>query len=314
LASEDYLDNEQEFQSLVNHLFVKYPMPRFFYNLWFDNRVSDEEFVLMFQVALGINFRKCYKIPNTKITKKIVHHMMEAPKNNTVYEALRYGQIIDMGGNYQLSHCVNGTSLVREFENEEFWIGFLKYLIKYPELHGHIQEIIDYINEVKFNTPAIKPNLSLKGKKPANLLKEIDEWHTTLKYIPREFNSWSKNENISGFLCEVDNDEEEQVWVIRELTNSQELYEESRDMVHCVASYESRCITGMISIWNLSLIKNGNADKIATIEVQNHNKSVVQIKGKHNSLPKENEMSIIYNWIESQNLSDDSFNIEIPDI
>ena len=83
---------------------------------------------------------------------------------------------------------------------------------------------------------------------------------------------------------------------IEELTSSNELRKEGRQMNHCVASYARSCKNGVCSIFSLK-VKEFNASNLkskATIEVRN--KQTVQIRAKHNLKVSDGDMNYINIW------------------
>ena len=86
-------------------------------------------------------------------------------------------------------------------------------------------------------------------------------------------------------------------------------------MHHCVYSYLGECKSGRTSIWKLRVFKNDKfIEKRVTIEVDNYKKEIVQIKGKYNSNPNVDDMTIIKKWAEEEGLTINIFEIDVPDI
>ncbi len=314
---------DKQFKSLIDHLFVQYRIPEFFYSIWYEqienirnnvfhfNQFEDVKEIKWFiEVAQGKNFRNCEDLPNTKLTKKVVHHMMKAPDHYSIYEAIRYGQVIDLGGTQYIANKLITTRLSYDFRNESFWLKSIEYFIKYPFLLDHVTEILDYLRAMKFQLNAPKPQYSLKNKKPENLRDEIRQWHKQLWERHSKNNQWSTN-HIDGFIYAEKKTRYSHMWLIYEITTSKELYEEGRIMTHCIASYEQECLSGIVSIWSLcNLDTSLGYEKKLTIEVHNSSRMIVQVHGKCNRNATENEMFVIQKWMEKENLK----LLEIPQL
>jgi len=79
---------------------------------------------------------------------------------------------------------------------------------------------------------------------------------------------------------------------MREIRSPKDLVNEGSTMCHCVGSYYLVVRKGQSSIWSLTR----NKKRLLTVEVRNKNKTVVQVRGKHNRLPKEKEQTYIQAW------------------
>jgi hypothetical protein len=74
-------------------------------------------------------------------------------------------------------------------------------------------------------------------------------------------------------------------------------------MHHCVASYKSACIQGLISIWSLSCeFPIGHVSKGVTLEVTRDG-GIVQCRGFANRLPHANEVTMVKRWADRYGLT-----------
>ncbi len=110
-----------------------------------------------------------------------------------------------------------------------------------------------------------------------------------LKRIKRDAWDFAK---FKGYevLCD------EKEFYIIQLNSPKLLQDEGKVMNHCVATYTERCKVGIDSIWSLRK-KGGRRDKrLATIQVNNRKKKIVQVKAKANGEPKSKHKDIIIEW------------------
>jgi hypothetical protein len=71
-------------------------------------------------------------------------------------------------------------------------------------------------------------------------------------------------------------------------------------MRHCVGSYVGSCASRRTSIWSLrKTIENGRIIRLATIEVINNQRTIVQVRGRCNRLPTKGELAILQGWSEA---------------
>src|SRR5262249_40962741 len=127
-------------------------------------------------------------------TKRMAHFFGQAPSDYSIEAALRWGQVLGLGGDARLARAVIGTRLGTHFQHEDFWIEVLRFFIATPTLDlAQAGPIIDFIHYQKFvpqqvavapgriehRQPA-QPNFSVKGRTPASLLKLVTLWHQSL--------------------------------------------------------------------------------------------------------------------------------------
>jgi hypothetical protein len=73
--------------------------------------------------------------------------------------------------------------------------------------------------------------------------------------------------------------------------------DEGRVMRHCVASYASDCASGRTSIWSLrKQIESGRFIRLATIEVNNTQRFIAQVRRRLNQRPAKEDLAILGRW------------------
>ncbi|MCX6318665.1 MAG: PcfJ domain-containing protein [Bacteroidetes bacterium] len=156
-----------------------------------------------------------------------------------------------------------------------------------------LTELIDYLRAAKKDDPA----LEMKGRTLHSLLKRSDEWHKHHSHVTKimEWNSCG----INGFRFEK---KEEQI-VLEELTSNMLLADEGKAMRHCVASYDSYCNKGRTAVFSLrSYSLDILLNRIATIEVDLHNKRIVQAKGRLNAKIEPATKALLEKWAGTEGL------------
>ncbi len=318
----------RQFESLLQHLFAKYePMPAFFQHVWTSNAASMARYRGWYlRVAGGENLRKCHlPIP---YTRRMAHWFMRSPDNFSVPQALRFGQVIGLGGDQRLARTIAMTRLADNFSCDEFWVTVIRWFVNQPLLDPvQVGPIIDYIHFQRFVPEHVmvginrqmgdadhavagprQPNFTMRDRTAATLVRHVNRWHQGLAYSNRQQNcTWTPSGIVAFSLLEGGESSQDPMagvnlegnvkhWIIRELLSSAALVAEGRRLNHCVASYASSCRNRHSSIWTMEVERFSGVKKLLTIEVSLRNRSVVQIRGKNNRLPDEKEVCLIRRW------------------
>jgi hypothetical protein len=250
-------------------------------------------------------------------TKRMAHHFMAAPDDLSVDGALRWGQIHAVGGSSRLARAVIGTRLGSHFEEEDFWSTVISWLASHPMLDPtHVGPIVDYLQHQKFvpqdclvapnrveRRGPPQPNLTMKGRTPASLLKQVEDWHRKLARTVQPTADWPPC-GVRSFEF-VEGSEQSgnlKVWTIVELLSTKALVAEGRTMKHCVATYARSCAAGACSIWTLEVKSVNERRKILTIEVNNRTKVICQARGKCNAFPSDKHRAILRRWADEAGL------------
>ena len=314
-------NSRRQFSSLVRHLLAKYPVPTFVDSVWFrGNTPEAQRQQEWFKEIGGGTSPRQLDLP-VRLTKRMVHHFLHAPSGHTVEAALRWAQVVGLGGNARLAEAVLGSRLATDFSHEEFWTSVIRWLIASPMLDtGQVGPIVDYIHHQKFEPqqhtvtdvePEIGPaqsDFSIKERTPESLLRQMQAWHTDLRKQPQPTEvSWYE----SG-ICEFDWTErstdpgEVRHWTITEILTRKDLFNEGCVMHHCVASYEHACTSGRSAIWSMGIERNDSRRKqVLTVEVAVGRKAICQARGKTNRMPTEKEMGILRRWAAQEGLTID---------
>ncbi len=264
-------------------------------------------------LGLGRNIRMA-DIP-LPLTSRMAHEFAMAPDHYSVNMALRWGQVRGLGGSKELARWIVATRLGRSFEHEDFWRTVVHFFVNHPELPlEHVSPIVDYLHDQRFAAPAHlaedgafaagppQPNLSMKGRTPRSLLRQIGEWHARLSRIKRDRElRWSRSD-IGEFRLPIGADGT-RCWTIRELISGEELYREGAAMRHCVATYAWKCCYWNRSIWSMQFGSDGRRYRALTIEVDKLTRTIRQASRRANAPPNARLREIMEQWARQEGLT-----------
>ncbi len=303
----------RQFASLLRHLFVQYDdMPAFFDSVWFAGRSAEaaRRRKWYLYVGRGQNIRNC-KLP-IPYTKKMAHHFMHAPNDLTVMQAFRWGQVLGFGGDERLARALFGTRLADNFEQDDFWSTVIRWFASHPMLdRTHVGPIVDYLHYQRFEpehvyvapgyqeeSPPARPLLSMRGRTPESLLRQVNRWHRNLANSnTHQIRQWPPC-GVEGYewIEGSRHGGNWKRWTIRELLGSRALVAEGRQMKHCVATYASSCARGHCSIWTMEVESQEGQVKAITIEIRNQTRTICQARGRWNRIPNEKERGVLRRW------------------
>lgn len=311
----------RQYAELLRHLFAKYPIPAFMDSVWREQDRPTNRYEWYIKIGRGESVRSL-DLPVT-LTKKQAHFMMQAPDNLNILQAARFGQLLSMDADSRLCTAVLQSRLGQGdcllFKNDEFWLGLVQMFTQNPMLdRSQFGPFFDYIYNQKFvGDPPPQPNLSMKGRTPDSMMKQVLDWHAELnrqnranarlnrgpygyRNVPASWKScgigaWEKEEGIKGKLSH-------KTWLVREFTTSAALFDEGRSMRHCVGSYASSCAEGRIAIFGMTVKDFQGHWRALTIEVNLGTRTIVQARGIANRMPTEKEREIMTQWARKFNL------------
>lgn len=308
----------RQFSLLAAHLLARFPVPSFMDSVWFQGQ-SDEAAKQQgwYGAIAGGRSPRDLDLP-IPLTKRMAHHFLKAPKECSVAAALRFGQVLGLGGSHCLFRAIVGSRIGGNFENNDFWTTVIRWFINNPLFDpAQVGTLVDYIHRQKFEPTASvtdpgqtedrppQPDFTMKGRTASMLLRQMRQWHADLRKVPQRpqlqwlesgFGSfdWTEGTSAADTLRR---------WTIIELLSRKELHDEGQAMRHCVASYDNSCAFGGTSIWSLGIERHfGRRKRVLTIEVANRTRSIRQLRGKANRLPTEKEMNVVRRWAAQANL------------
>ena len=291
--------------SLANHLFAVYPMPDFIWSVFWsepDLRLAR----LIGRLAAGTSLHALTGDPAMPalLTKKQCHMLMETPAKFSFVEAIRYVQVMSAGGNLAIHSewCRSRhTGRLQSREMETFWHHVLNWVCQQRELKPSlIVQLLDYIAHCR----AQSGQFNMKGRSWANMCSAMQQWRRLerLRKLAMGLNlpesglygaNWQQTD-----LNKRNNAQEQRHWRISEILSDMGLLEEGKAMNHCVYNYRRAVLRGNCSIWSVTC----NGKMKLTIEVNNHNRQVVQVKGKSNREPQVHEWKAVRRWAQLNGL------------
>jgi hypothetical protein len=305
----------QQFRSLIRHLFALYEVPEFLDAAWLDGLTSDG---VVYQewykhIGRGQNIRTAKGLP-LALTKRMAHHFVRAPTEYPIPAALRYAQVLGLGGDERLARSLLATRLGTDFRDNDFWETVIGWFIDQSTIEPvHHGPIIDYLHAQKFVASVAnprsrrrgmprqcllippQPNLSMKGRTSVAMLRAVERWHKTLRSIPRSSPIEWKSSGIPPLVLQVGDGPNQRIYETTELISTEELQAEGTAMLHCVASYFPQCVTGWMSIWSMTVEDpSGQVSRLLTLQIMNG--SIVQARGRCNRIATKDELMHLTNW------------------
>ena len=316
---EDYRPRSRSagryFESLVDHLFVRYAPPAVLRTCWFEGAGPEAAAhrAWFAHAATGRSVREC-RLP-LPLSRKAAHAFTDAPPSLGIAPALRWAQVRGAGGSERLAEAVAASRIGGTFGAEDFWSTVVDWFCRQPMFDAdHVGPVIDYLHEQRFVEEVViedgvrrgripQPRLSMAGRTPESLLRQVDAWHLRLARRRRVYagrspvKSWPPC-GLPGFLETTTGPDGKTRPTLKivELRTSADLAEEGRAMRHCVATYAGSCAGGRVSIWSL-LTSDGSAmRRRVTVEVRNESRSIVQVRGRLNRKMKAAERDALRRW------------------
>lgn len=284
------------------HLYGKYFIPSFMDEAWYNNSTTHQNWFL--HIGEGHNIRTAQRLP-VPLTKREAHFFMQAPKDMGPLNAIRYGQIVNMGGNEAFVRQILKTRIANDYdvERNKFYQSIFVWFMANPMLDTcHYASILDYIHNQKYvgyrlNEQGMmiprQSNFCMKGRDPESLLKQVEAWHRQIGKENRgnNFPEWAAC-GRKGLYHKTN----ETLHTVREICTQKELIEEGRKMHHCVGSYAGSCARREISIWSYEVMDNTGVEKVLTLEVSNRDNIIRQARGKYNKMPTASDMHFVKMW------------------
>lgn len=302
------------FSSLAHHLFAKYPVPPILLSTWFEGPGwPAQRYQRWFlQAGLGKSLRTI-GIP-IDFTRRMAHEFANSPAQLPILFAVRRAQVLGLGGTEELARLVGATRLGREFANDEFWSSVILLFRRTPRLDtAQVEGIVEYLHAQKFEHQRVvigdeteilldppQPDLSIKGRTVASLMRQAEAWLAEAKPTTPEKRQirWERSD-VGEYRRE---DSRGCAWAIRELLDSDALAAEGKAMHHCVADYTCACAKRESTIWSMEFEADTGWKRLVTIEVNPKTRNIVQASMKCNESPDEACLAVLKEWATTEGL------------
>lgn len=280
----------RQFASLVRHLFARYDIPACLDSVWFlpNQRQTYEQQEWFCRAGLGWNLRQV-GFP-VALTKRMVHVLLTAvPEGLVLSEALRWAQVVGMGGSERLARALCATGLTTHFHDEPFWESVVRFFVNHPLLDlAQVGPLVDYLRHERETPTYLPAGFTLAGRSPAALIQRMEQWHGHLAQQRKTAHTAWEPAAWKGLSIDepVPNSDSVVRWTISELTTAKALQSEGAAMHHCVGSYVGSCARGQVSVWSLTRTLPWDAaqQRVMTIAVTPQ-RYVCEARGKFNTLP-----------------------------
>ncbi len=297
------------FRSLAAHLLAKVPVPAIVWNAFHDDH--PERLVgLAARVAAGGSLYDYVRDELTvPLTRQMCHDLLATSADYGLVDAIRRVQARAAGVDRRFFEVWRTTRYAQQIgtkDDEAFWLTVLAWFGKVPMLDlGEIGPLCDYLAQRREDDP----KFSIKGRSALALLRAMREWHGNLS---KERAIAGKIFAASGFASRRYTEQRREdrrvireLWEINEVLTAKALAEEGRRMGHCVYSYAGRIERGDTSIWSVQM-EDGQGETgrwhMATVEVRNEIRRVVQAKGRFNRVITPKELQVIRRWANENSL------------
>jgi hypothetical protein len=293
---------------LARHLLVKWEMPAFMDTVWLNDGWVWKEFQDWYQhIGLGGSPRDD-KAP-VQMSKQQVEFFAEIPAAwslpEHIWRVRAYLEARGLGAGQEHAVLIACSRLgdsrlsVQNTERRPFWLSVMCFAIRHPEFpQRQIDPLVSYLEAQKFGARAPMPGLTMKGRSPNMLLREMVVWQESV----------SRGLDLSGVFRPsgrggLQLDGPDGAWDISELLSSREVLEEGIAMRHCVANYIPYCATGRTSMWSLKRMdRTGKAQRKLTVEVDTSG-VIAQARGLANRWPTAEEMTVLETWARAEALT-----------
>ncbi|NQV24257.1 MAG: PcfJ domain-containing protein [Rhodopirellula sp.] len=305
-------------RSLVEHAFVRWPVPDFLYKEWECWLASTMDLRFRYQVWLillgrGHSLHVTGRIFGWPISRKNQQFLSAVPFESLpergAYDsrsalACLYSEVRRLGGDVNVVRriCSNSEYVINPLSGDVdsefliFWQETVCWLTASAEslTDAETLDVLDWaLHEFTERQGAGTGRFSWKGRTPASASKQAAQYlreiaqlttarHRTWLLLKWKSHDWDWKYRV--------NDSE---WTVTELPSGQRLAEEGALFSHCVGSYAGRCVAGSSAIFSLAC----DDTRCLTIEVEPQTRRVRQARGARNRAATANEVQIINAWV-----------------
>ena len=283
------------FSALLRHLFATYEVPRVLDEAWFlgagpDARLRRGWFL---HAAGGRSVREC-NLP-FPLTRRAAHLFASVEGDFSVDEALRYAQAAAAGASPELAKAIATSGLARLSKAPDYWRSVVEWLAAAKGVNPRLA--VTLIRRLRLSQTAGRP-VAVRGRTAASMLRATsglaaDETHGAADWPASGLAEWRETAGATE-------------WRVAELLSADALREEGRSLRHCVGGYAGRCVSGVSSVWSLTVGRADDpesAERCATVEVCGHTRTIRQVRGVLNRPMVPAERRVLLRWADAAGLS-----------
>lgn len=317
-------------RSLLGHLFTLWEVPEFFDNAWLvKGELSYLERDWYCHFARGGSLRKIQGMPPS-ITSRALHLAMQAPRELTIRQALRWGQVKSLGGGSEMSTEVLSSRMVKDLSNDAVWSRLLAKLIRSKNFNPrHFGLIADTLIEVMMREGFSRAESLLALPLDELLRYSRRYWRALLKLIRTEVpgddrndihchhlraelhrmnaNHWARLPRSRPFESVHEECGRSVRFRIVELTYQWQLVAEGRAMKHCIDTYGRSCKAGRCSIFSVRQDEMVEGTMVTTahltIEVDRRSRRILQTRGRRNRYVIARQIPLLRKWADALELT-----------
>ncbi|MFV8754858.1 PcfJ domain-containing protein [Nannocystaceae bacterium ST9] len=289
--------------SLIEHLLVAFPTPRFLIANWGHALELDDLRWMSWTIALaqGGSLRRLSELAHArwpeawaKVGSKLSAALERVPDSWSPTLGLMAAEVVRLGGSLREATWLARDPSFRldpsapvEAAELEFWRSTLAWLIRHGDAldDDAAARILAWARHRQTERHREDGCFDWHGRTLATVQREALTYQHSRSYVTRWLSWRARGWDWQGRIGERD-------WSIVELTRSETLRVESQAMSHCVWTYDLACWRGETAIFSL---RQGDQRR-ATIEVRIATKRIVQAKRAFNQAPSELEHAVIEAW------------------
>jgi hypothetical protein len=238
------------------------------------------------------------------LTRKMAHLTLASRSEHSLLRAMRRAEVIALDGSDALATAWASSLHAAQLgtcEEEAFFLVVLEWLATRDHKTEDVSVMIDYAAERFREDHAF----SMKGRTVESFLRDARAWHTELARLRVVRQCYFPSSGFKPLTLER-SAPTRVIWRVEEIRTSKDLFEEGKRMGHCVYSYGHAVVSGAASIWVLTM-EDGTGPTgrwvMLTIEVRNHERSIVQARGRFNRMPTSEERAVLARFASHNNLA-----------
>ncbi len=276
--TKDSLTPDGQLASIIKHLFATYEVPKFMEHVFAEDNIV--HMLWYIQLGRGDSVLNLCAFP-ARFTHKMAHEFRNTPGDvYTVEQAIRRAQALGYGATHRLAENIAWSANVAEIKDNAFRDKVIQFVAKQARgaQFAEIESVMGYVAEKRAEQTGFK----LKGRTWIATLKAAREYEMEkAKRLAAEMGGDWKALPIANYEKAEGNN----VYRIVQLLTSEELYEEGREMSHCVAEYDEDCAQGDTAIFSLRRFTNGkdSYETLATLEYRTDENAIVQAQARFNT-------------------------------